>query len=79
MSAMRTVPRAVRPPAPMPWKARKRMSSPTFWDRPAAADESTATTSATWISSLRLVMSASLPQMGVVIVVVRRVAVTTQV
>lgn len=79
MSVMSTVASAMRPPAPMPWNARSAMSVPTFCDRPASAEETTATTSATWMRTLRLVRSASLPQIGVEIVMASRVEVTTQV
>ena len=79
MSAIRTVPSAVRPPAPMPCRARMPMSIPVPWDSPARAEETTEMASASWMSSLRSTRSASLPQIGVEIVVVSRVAVTTQV
>ena len=55
------------------------MSISADWDRPAPADASTKTTSATSISTLRLTRSASLPQMGVEMAVVSRVMVMTQV
>ena len=48
-------------------------------EKPAAAVASTKITIASWMSSLRLKRSASLPQTGVEIAVVSRVAVTTQV
>src|SRR5690606_27148360 len=49
------------------------------WERPATAEDTTKTMSAIWISSLRLVRSASLPQIGVLTVIASRLAVTTQV
>ena len=55
------------------------MSMPVLCDRPASAEESTEMASASWMSSLRSTRSASLPQIGVEIVVVSSVAVTTQV
>ncbi|MNC80846.1 hypothetical protein D3C75_1337770 [compost metagenome] len=55
------------------------MRNPTPWENPAAAEDSTEMTSASWMRSLRSTRSASLPQIGVVIVVVSRVATTTQV
>jgi hypothetical protein len=55
------------------------MSVSVFCEKPAAAVASTNRTIAIWISSLRLNRSASLPQMGVEIAVVSRVAVMTQV
>ncbi len=79
MSAMMTWLSAARPPAPMPCTARNAMSVPGSCEKPAAAVASTKITMAIWISSLRLNRSASLPQMGVEIAVVSRVAVTTHV
>jgi hypothetical protein len=79
MSAMITWLRAASPPAPMPCTARKAISVDVSCEKPAAAVASTKSTMASWISSLRLNRSASFPQIGVEIAVVRRVAVITQV
>ena len=63
----------------MPWNARQVMSMAVDVDSPATAELSTKMTSAIWTSSFLLNRSESLPQIGVVTVVVSRVAVTTQV
>ncbi len=63
----------------MPCTARKAMSVLVSCEKPAAAVASTKIAIAIWMSSLRLKRSASLPQTGVEIAVVSRVAVTTQV
>ena len=67
------------PPTPMPCTARAPISQPIPGARPAIADPATKMTSATCTSILRLKRSASFPQIGVVAVVVSRVAVITQV
>ena len=74
MSAMSTWLRAARPPAPRPCTARNAMRVPESCEKPAAAVASTNSASANWISSLRSNRSASLPQIGVEIAGVRRVA-----
>ncbi len=79
MSAISTWLRAARPPAPRPCTARKAISVSGFCEKPAAAVASTKMTIASWNSTLRLVRSASLPQIGVEMAVVSRVAVTTHV
>ena len=63
----------------MPCTARNAMRVSVFCENPAAAVASTKIATATWKRTLRLVRSASLPQIGVVIAVVSSVAVTTQV
>ena len=55
------------------------MSVSVSCEKPAAAVASTKITIASWMSSLRLNRSASLPQIGVEIAVVSSVAVTTHV
>ncbi|MDQ1084931.1 hypothetical protein QE414_002938 [Microbacterium sp. SORGH_AS 344] len=55
------------------------MSISVFCEKPAAAVASTKIAMATWMSTFRLNRSASLPQIGVEIAVVSRVAVMTQV
>ena len=52
---------------------------PAFCDRPASAEPNTKIDQASWMSSFLLTRSASLPQIGVVTVIVSSVAVTTQV
>src|SRR5690606_13435264 len=79
MSAMSTWLSAARPPAPMPCTARIAMSRCVSCEKPAMAVATTKITIASWYRNLRLVRSASLPQIGVEIAVVRSVAVTTQV
>jgi hypothetical protein len=79
MSAMMIWLSAARPPAPMPCTARNAMSVPVSCEKPAAAVARTKMTIASWMSSLRLNRSASLPQTGVEIAVVSSVAVTTHV
>ncbi len=79
MSAMSTMLTAVRPPAPTPWRARHAMRVPLLCARPARPAETTVRTSESWTMTLRSNRSATLPQMGVLIVVVSSVAVTTHV
>ena len=79
MSAMTIWVSAVRPPAPRPWKTRMVMSMLVSCENPAMAEAITKISSESCSSSLRLDRSASLPQIGVEMVVASRVAVTTQV
>src|SRR4051812_1253677 len=79
MSERTTWTRAVRPPAPRPWTARKPISWPVFCDSPAMADPTTKMTRLSWSRNLRSTRSANLPQMGVLTVMASRVEVTTQV
>ena len=79
MSAMSTWLRAASPPAPMPCTARQAISIPGSCEKPATAVATTKMTIASWNSTLRLNRSASFPQIGVEIAVVRSVEVTTQV
>ena len=70
---------AMMPPAPMPCRARKPMSTSIDCESPASIELSAKTVIAVCISSFLLTRSDSLPQMGVDAVVVSSVAVTTQV
>ena len=78
-AAITTWTRACSPPAPMPCIARQPISSPIEPASPAPTDPTTKMAIAIWTSSFLLNRSASLPQIGVDAVVVRRVAVTTHV
>ncbi len=70
---------AVRPPAPRPWITRAPMSMPGFCDTPAMAEPMTKMMRPSCTRTFLLTRSASLPQMGVEIVVASRVEVITQV
>ena len=65
------------PPAPAPCRARKAMSSPMFWERPARAEPVKKMTMAVWKIRLRPKRSLILPQRGTDTVDVRMYAVTT--
>ena len=79
MLAITTCTRAVRPPTPRPWKARAPISTSIDGAKPATSEPIEKMTSADWTSSFLLNRSASLPQIGVVAVIVSSVATTTQV
>ena len=70
---------ACRPPAPMPCTARQPISGSIDPGSPAPTEPRMKIVMAIWTSSFLFSRSASLPQIGVVTVVVSRVAVTTQV
>ena len=68
----------IRPPAPMPWIARKAMSSVIPGAAPQSAEPARKMTMDTMKIVLRLNRSPSLPQIGVPTVVPRMYAVVTQ-
>ena len=70
---------AVRPPTPRPWTARAPISTSIDGAKPAMSEPIEKMTRALWTSSFLSKRSASLPQIGVVAVIVSRVATTTQV
>lgn len=61
MSAMIACTPIMRPPAPMPWIARKAISWSMLWARPEHAEPATKTTIANWKTPLRPKRSPSLP------------------
>ena len=79
MSATTICTSAIRPPAPSPCTTRIEISISVLCEKPAMTVPITKIARATCSSTLRLVRSASLPQMGVETAVARRVAVMTQV
>jgi hypothetical protein len=79
MLAITTCTSAVRPPTPSPWTARAPISTSIEGAKPAISEPTEKMTSAVCTSSFLLNRSASLPQMGVVAVIVSSVATTTQV
>ena len=76
---MTTCTNAVRPPTPRPWIARAPISMLIEVEKPAMTEPTEKITSADWTSTFLLNRSASLPQIGVVAVIVSRVATTTHV
>ena len=70
---------AVRPPTPRPWIARAPISTSMEGAKPAISEPIEKMTSAVCTRIFLLNRSASLPQIGVVAVMVSRVATTTQV
>ena len=79
MLAMTTCTSAVRPPTPRPWKARAPISTSIEGAKPATSEPIEKMTSAICTRIFLLKRSASLPQIGVVAVIVSSVATTTQV
>ena len=77
--AITTCTSAVRPPTPRPWTARAPISTSMVGAKPAISEPIEKITSAVWTSTFLLNRSASLPQIGVVAVIVSSVATTTQV
>lgn len=61
MSAMIAWTPIMRPPPPMPWRARKAISSSMVRDQPASAEPMMNTTMANWKTPLRPKRSPSLP------------------
>ena len=79
MLAMTTWTSAVRPPTPRPCRARAPISTSMLGASPATSEPAQKITRALCTSIFLLKRSASLPQMGVVAVIVSSVATTTQV
>ena len=79
MLAITTCTSAVSAPTPRPWKARAPISTSMFGAMPATREPAEKITRPSWTSSFLLKRSASLPQIGVVAVIVSSVATTTQV
>ncbi len=66
------------PPPPMPWMARKMISSVIVWDSPASTDPIRKITMAAWKNIFLPYRSPSFPHSGVETVEASRYAVTTQ-
>ena len=71
--------KAIKPPRAIPCTARATIITPIVGASPAATEPTTNVTMAIWVRTFLLNRSDSLPQIGVVAVMVSRVATTTQV
>ena len=65
MSPMIACAPTISPPAPMPWSARKPISSAIVWLSPASIEPTRKITIAAWKTGLRPYMSPSFPYSGV--------------